>query len=140
MGFFSLIPSHTRGANILAGPKVQIQNEIEAFELFFFYKHATEDYEVYNKHGNDYSKTYNWKDLDQTEIKAFLGLLILIGVTKGNHENLCNLWCSRPLSQPVLKAVMSVNKFEQILKHLRFDNLDAIAERRDSDKKLLAKL
>ena len=60
-----------------------------------------------NKHANDYSnirKNPNWKYLDQTEFKAFLGLLILIGVTKGNQENTRGLWCSRPLSQPIFKA------------------------------------
>lgn len=90
-----------------------------------------------------YSKTrenYNWKDLDQTEFKAFLGLLILVGVTKGNHENLCDLWCSRPLSQPIFKAIIQVNKFGQILKHLRDDNLVTRTERQDRDKELQVKL
>ena len=29
-------PSHKRAVNILAGAKVQVQNETEAFELFLF--------------------------------------------------------------------------------------------------------
>lgn len=42
-----------------------------------------------DKYANDYSKTqkkYDWKDLDQTELKAFFSLLIIIGKTKGNHQ------------------------------------------------------
>ena len=34
-----------------------------------------------DKYANDYSKTqkkYDWKDLDQTELKAFFSLLIII--------------------------------------------------------------
>ena len=65
-----------------------------------------------NKYANDYSKTqkkYDWKDLDQTELKAFFSLLIIIGKTKGNHQGTRDLWCSEPLSQSAFKVIMSVN-------------------------------
>ena len=43
-------PSCTRSGSIFikkAEPKEQVQNEIQAFELFPFQRYATEDYEVY---------------------------------------------------------------------------------------------
>ena len=63
-----------------------------------------------------------------------MGLLILIVVTKGNHESVRDLWSSGPLGRPIFKAIMPVNRFEQILQHLRFNNFDTCAERRSTDK------
>ena len=63
-----------------------------------------------------------------------MGLLIIIGVTKENHEHVCDLWSSGPLGRPIFEVVMPVNRFEQILQHLRFDHLHTRAERRSIDK------
>ena len=57
-----------------------------------------------------------------------------MGVSKGNHKSVRDLWSSGSLGQPIFKAVMSVNRFEQILRHLRFDNLDTRHERCTTDK------
>ena len=68
------------------------------------------------------------------ELKAFVGILYLLGVSKGNDENIRNLWSDGPMARPVFKATMSVNRFEIIRCHLRFDLIDTGEERRARDK------
>ena len=61
-----------------------------------------------------------------------MGLLILIGVTKENHESVGDLWSSGPLGRPSFKAVMPVNRFEKILQYLRFDYFNTLADQRST--------
>ena len=67
---------------------------------------------------------------DRTE--SFRWFLYLLGVSKGNHENIRNLWSYGP--RPIFKTTMSVNRFEIIRCHLRFDSIDTRKERRARDK------
>ena len=131
--------SRTRGANIFSkkpGPKVAVQSEVEAFDLFFSEDMYATIVKYTNKHGREQHSDENskWRDIDEEELRAFVGLLILMGVSKGNHESVRDLWSSGSLGRPIFKAVMPVNRFEQILRHLRFDNLDTRHERRTTDK------
>ena len=68
------------------------------------------------------------------ELKAFFGILYLLGLNKGNLENIRNLWSDYPMARPVFKATMCVNRFESIRCHLRFDSMDTREERRALDK------
>ena len=108
--------SHTQGADIFSkkvGPKVTEQTQIEAFELFLSGRIYTKILQYTNKHSREQSsnKGCDWKELDIGELKTFMGLLILIGVTKGNHESVRDLWSSGPLGGPIFKADMPVNRF-----------------------------
>ena len=49
---------------------------------------------------------------DMVELKAFFGILYLLGVSKGNHESIRNLWSDGLMARHVFKATMSVNRFE----------------------------
>ena len=64
------------------------------------------------------------------KLKAFFGILYLLGVSKGNHESIGNLWSDEPMARPVFKATISINRFECICFHLRFELMDAREERR----------
>ena len=79
-------------------------------------------------------KKVQWDAIDMIELKAFVGILYLLGVSKGNHENIRNLCSDGPMARPVFKATMSVNRFEIIRCHLRFDSIDTRQERRARDK------
>ena len=68
------------------------------------------------------------------ELKAFFGILYLLGVSKGNHESIRNLWSDGPMARPVFQATISVNRFESIYCYLRFDSMDTREERRALDK------
>ncbi|KAM9307115.1 piggyBac transposable element-derived protein 4-like [Pholidichthys leucotaenia] len=74
-----------------------------------------------------------WKPVDGTEIKAVIGLCIIAGLYKNNHEPQASLW-SLADGRPVFKATMSRTRFRDILKYMRFDNRATRAERQAIDK------
>lgn len=55
-------------------------------------------------------------------------------MSKGNHENIREMWKDGPLSRPVFAVTMPRNWFEEITDCIRFDNLDTRQERRECDK------
>ena len=66
----------------------------------------------------------NWTAIDQSEFDKFLGVVILIGVYKSNSENVAQLW-SKEDGRPIFNKLMSRNRYQQILRVLRFDNANA---------------
>ena len=40
-------------------------------------------------------KKVQWDPIDMVELKAFFGILYLLGVSKGNHESIRNLWMAQ---------------------------------------------
>ena len=127
-------PSRTRAENIFrgrSGPTVTTQSKTEAFDLFLSSDMRRDIIRFTNKHGSNDPKWYN---IDELEFDAFMGLLILFGVTKGNHENVRDAWSDGPLARPIFKATMSINRFESILRHIRFDESDTRQSRRQTDK------
>uniref|UniRef100_A0A6P7F5V8 Uncharacterized protein LOC114326169 n=1 Tax=Diabrotica virgifera virgifera TaxID=50390 RepID=A0A6P7F5V8_DIAVI len=58
------------------------------------------------------------------------------GRFRESHEKVHNLWSNtnQSFTRPIYKASLSRDRFISILKHIRFDNLDTRAERRERDK------
>ena len=75
----------------------------------------------------------HWKEVDSTEIKAFIGLCLYAGLHKSNHEPVSLLWSGNE-GRPIFTTTMSRNRFTTILKFLRFDNRATRQERQDDDK------
>ena len=120
--------SRTRGANIftVSNWEVQInpQSKVECFDSFFppaMLNHILKDTNQ-NTAAHSARKKMQWDPIDMVELKAFFGILYLLGVSKENHENIRNLWSDGPMARPVFKATISVNRFESIRCHLRFDS------------------
>lgn len=67
-------------------------------------------------------------------LHAFLGLLILRGVLRGNHEKVQDLWKNDQFSRPIFKAVMSRTMFLELLRIVSFDEKATRDERRVYDK------
>lgn len=76
----------------------------------------------------------DWKEVDSTEIKAFIGLCLYAGLHKPNHEALSFLWSDNE-GRPIFTETMSRNRFTSILKFLRFNNR-ATRQERQADYKL----
>ncbi len=57
---------------------------------------------------------------DPLEMKAFLGLLILLGAHKSNRVSYDQLWAKK-YGLPVCHATMSLWRFKQFLRYIRFD-------------------
>lgn len=83
----------------LPGPKNkarETRNEIEIFDLFF--DHAilgivnTCTNIMIDKAKENFSRDRDATHTDIVEIKAFIGLLLLIGSLRCSRKNLCDLW------------------------------------------------
>jgi len=70
--------------------------------------------------------------LDDVEFNSFLGLLIFAGVFRSGFESVDELWS--PDGRPIFKATMSLKRFKQILRFIRFDNQATRATRQATDK------
>lgn len=75
----------------------------------------------------------NWIDIDSIELQAYIGLLLLAGVFKFNNESTESLWNAEK-GRHIFRATMSLQRFEQISKVLRFDRRDTRVQRRAKDK------
>ena len=127
--------SHIRGSNIFTVSKwrVQIspQNKVECFDSFFSPAMLHHILMYINQRAAPHyaRKKVQWDPIDMVELKAFFGILHLLGVSKGNHKSIRNLWSDGPTARPIFKATMSVNRFESIRCHLRFDSMVTREER-----------
>ncbi|CAG4970654.1 unnamed protein product [Parnassius apollo] len=80
-----------------------------------------------------YQKRNGWEALDETELDAYLGILIFAGVFKSNDESLESLW-SEAYGRPIFRATMSLKRFKQISAILRLDKRSDREARKQSDK------
>jgi hypothetical protein len=73
------------------------------------------------------------KLLGFSEFVAFLGLMIARGVYKARREPRRSLWSPND-GRPMFAATMGLNRFEDILKHIRFDDQSSRVRRKMVDK------
>ncbi|KAL3988450.1 calpain-15 [Sarotherodon galilaeus] len=74
-----------------------------------------------------------WKPLDQTDLHAYIGILILAGVYRSKGEATASLW-NEENGRPIFRATMSLETFLKITRVIRFDNRETRAGRRERDK------
>ncbi|KAL6470519.1 hypothetical protein MHYP_G00216380 [Metynnis hypsauchen] len=69
--------------------------------------------------------------MDLPELMAFISVIILRGVTK--VPSVRDSW-SANLANPTIIATMARNRFQDIMRHLRFDDMFTRSERTETDK------
>ncbi|CAG5014263.1 unnamed protein product [Parnassius apollo] len=134
--------TRTRTCNILterAGPKDAAKNaksELECFGLYFdqsIIEILVNSTNIYIEHVK--SKFYRDRDAKLTdilEIKAFLGMLFVMGVHKSGRRNLEDFWnTNRGTGTELIYLVMSLKRFRFLLRTIRFDNIRDRDYRRD---------
>ena len=112
--------------------KSQCESESDSFKLFFRNTLLDKIRDWTNAEGLLVYKE-NWTAIDQSEFDKFLGVVILIGVYKSNSENVAQLW-SKEDGRPIFNKLMSRNRYQQILRVLRFDNANARRSNQSADK------
>jgi hypothetical protein len=69
-------------------------------------------------------------EITTEEINSFIGLLVLLGITKKSDISIEALWnCSCLHYAPFASAAMSRERFQLIIKNITFDDLDTRKER-----------
>lgn len=82
------------------------------------------------EHPND--KPRKWRDTDVHEIYALIGILIFVGAHKQWNENLEELFDME--NRPFCRAVMCLDRAQQLLRFLRFDDQTTRSNRLKTDR------
>uniref|UniRef100_A0AAG5D1Q7 PiggyBac transposable element-derived protein domain-containing protein n=2 Tax=Anopheles atroparvus TaxID=41427 RepID=A0AAG5D1Q7_ANOAO len=72
------------------------------------------------------------KPLTMSELDSYLGILLLAGATHSNNVNSTDLWKTN--AHPLFRATMSLNRFWEITRFIRFDDGRTRADRKRNDK------
>lgn len=73
-----------------------------------------------------------WKDLTENELYAFMGLVLYAGADKNNLVEAKDLFAKH--KDAIYRATMSLERFEQITRFLRFDDARTRPARLETDK------
>ncbi|XP_026323950.1 piggyBac transposable element-derived protein 4-like [Hyposmocoma kahamanoa] len=73
------------------------------------------------------------KEITMSELKAFIGLLYIAGVTKSNRQNLKDLWRTDGTGVDVFRTTMSLQRFYFLQNSIRFDDKSTREERKKTD-------
>lgn len=94
-------------------------------------KKATAVYKNYNE-THPARKQAVWKYLIPRELYAFFGILIAAGANNSNTDHTTDMW--KTTSYPLYRAAMGINRFWNILRFIRFDDVNARVQRMKDDK------
>lgn len=83
-------------------------------------------------------KNGNFSEVEDIEMKAFLGLLLAAGVDRSSKRNYEEFWGNLRRST-LFKATMGIKRFKELLRNIRFDDKERIhkddrSERQAQDK------
>ena len=78
----------------------------------------------------------NCKEITEVEMYGYIGLLLLMGFTKKNDVLIPEIWKKSSANfMPLAAITMSRERFEEINRHITFDNIDNREQRRSRDRK-----
>ncbi|GLD67801.1 piggyBac transposable element-derived protein 4-like protein [Lates japonicus] len=133
------IQAKTQSHNILRSrsgpaPGFSTISPIDAWKLFITDNIIEEVLTSTNMEGRRVApdRGKEWKNVSKVELMAFIGLTILAGGEKNWDVPICELF-GRPLHNPMYKATMSIGRFEDIRRFLRFDDKRTRAYRLETD-------
>ncbi|CAH1990806.1 unnamed protein product [Acanthoscelides obtectus] len=135
----------TRSHNIiihLPGPKGkarEVKTEVADLELFLddnILKTITACTNIYiEKTRQEFTRGRDARSTDEIEIRAFIGLLFLIGTMRCSRKNIYLLWDnSKGNGIESCYLTMSEQRFRFLLRCLRFDNINDRNMRKELDK------
>lgn len=76
------------------------------------------------------------KEITEVELYGYIGLLLLTGLTKKNDVLIPEIWKKNSANfMPLAAITMSRERFEEISRHITFDNVNDREQRRTQDRK-----
>lgn len=93
-------------------------------------KKATSFYVGYNEEHQNSQKL--WNPVTRQEIYSFMAILICSGANNSNTDHTKDMWNSN--SYPLYRATMGINRFQSIMRFIRFDDADTRQLRLQNDK------
>ncbi|XP_049790133.1 piggyBac transposable element-derived protein 4-like [Schistocerca nitens] len=81
-----------------------------------------------------FSRARDISHTDVTEIRAFIGLLYLAGAYRGNRQSLEELWGTEGDGVEKFSLVMSLKRFKNLIRCLRFDDRTTRSQRKELDR------
>ncbi|XP_045448744.1 piggyBac transposable element-derived protein 4-like [Melitaea cinxia] len=137
--------TRVRSHNIIQrtlGPKGTASNastSLQCFELFFdsdIFESLVKCTNIYiDTIKNKYKRERDAKPTTLTEMRAFVGLLIVIGVNRSGRQNLKDFWDnSIGTGFELVYLTMSINRFRFLLRSVRFDDIRDRPQRQEIDK------
>ncbi|GBN51436.1 PiggyBac transposable element-derived protein 4 [Araneus ventricosus] len=81
-----------------------------------------------------FSRERDAKETNEAEMKAFIGLLYLIGLHKSSHVYIRDLWATDGTGIEIFRTTMSSTRFYFLLRCLRFDDIQTRQSRKELDK------
>lgn len=101
-----------------------ISKKLDIFEKFFDDSIISTFLENSNSYGSYDNE--NWENINDNDFKAFLGIILYMGVSKKPSRKF--YWHSK-YGDPIIKKIMSKEKFEKILQNWRWVNSKALEKR-----------
>ena len=123
--------------NILKLPKQRtpftdhVKSSVDAFLLYFDEKMIQAIVDYTNIEGAR-EKGSKWRATDTIEMKSFIGCLLHTGALRQNDISVEVLF-SPVDGNPLVRAAFSMNRFSNLLNHLRFDDKTTRSARRERD-------
>lgn len=111
----------------------------ECFEIFIndeIVNIITENTNIYiNTISGNFQRERACRLTDTVEMKAFFGLLILAGACRSGHQNVEELFSNKDgFGLEIFYGTMSLERFNFLLRTIRFDDIGTRTERRALDK------
>jgi len=134
-------PNSQIGFHEIEGPDRQAmdaETPLDCLQLFFKDEILTsiiEQTNLYNQQQNNGNDNAKWKDITIEELKAFLGILLAMGLVELPKSH--DYWARNTLiSVPWFGSVMPRDRFFQILGYLHLSNNEEAPPRGDPNYKL----
>lgn len=117
----------------LEGPAPHVRPQELSDSVDYFLTHELLEMAV--RYTNQEAERINddWDPVSQEELRAFCGVLYLIGVLKSGRERLRDFWDGN-FGQKSIIATISRKRFLDILRYLRFDDKTTRAQRKQNDR------
>lgn len=136
--------TQTRPHNILTklpgviGPAKNAKTPLECWRLYFsedildIIVNSTNKY--IDKIKEKFTRDRDCRHTDVIEVNALFGMLYLMGVFRGSHQNVDDFWRNDDLGMNIFRMVMGEKRFRFLIRSLRFDDYTTREDRKRVDK------